>query len=119
MTRTTSEPGSADSCEARPAMKQPRAFSTGEPSYLIAASTSGKVSPTALTAANESAGPFVTFRGTSTLCSRTLFCRRGSSYDHDLKVILGRACVHRHPDRRRPRYAGGPPVHQRRSDIHA
>src|SRR5688572_10216048 len=102
-------------------MKQPRALSTGEPSYLTTASTSGKVSPTALTAANESACPFITFRGTSALCSRTLVCRRGSSYDHDLKkVVLGGACRHRYRDRRsRPWCAGGPPVHRQRSNIHA
>ena len=42
-------------------MNQPRALSMGEPSYLMAASTSGNVRPTALTAANESAWRFVTF----------------------------------------------------------
>jgi small subunit ribosomal protein S1 len=37
--------GSADGCAARPAMKQPPTFSTGEPSYLVAASTPGSSSP--------------------------------------------------------------------------
>jgi hypothetical protein len=34
-------------------MKQPRSFSTGEPSYLVLTSTSGSVSATALTASKE------------------------------------------------------------------
>src|SRR6187399_3744628 len=38
-----------------PAMKQPPTFSTGEPSYFVAASTPGSVSPTLLTSANASA----------------------------------------------------------------
>jgi hypothetical protein len=37
-------------------MKQPLTLSTGEPSYFVAASTSGRARPTALTVANESAG---------------------------------------------------------------
>ena len=37
-------------------MKQPSSFSTGDPSYLVVASTSGNVSPTALTISNPSVG---------------------------------------------------------------
>ena len=41
---------------ARPAMKQPRTFSTGDPSYFVVASTSGSASPTVLTVAKVSTG---------------------------------------------------------------
>jgi hypothetical protein len=37
-------------------MKQPRAFSTNDPSYFVAASTSGSARPIALTPSNASAG---------------------------------------------------------------
>src|SRR5687768_7231812 len=60
--RTTSEPGSADGCAARPAMKQPPAFRTGEPSYLMPASTPGNDSPTAFTISNVVDGLAFTHR---------------------------------------------------------
>jgi hypothetical protein len=37
-------------------MKQPPTFSTGDPSYLVVASTSGSASPTVLTVSKGSAG---------------------------------------------------------------
>src|SRR5262245_13434038 len=37
-------------------MKQPPVFSTGDPSYLVAATTSGSESPTARTSSNRSVG---------------------------------------------------------------
>lgn len=43
-------------------MKQPYSFSTGDPSYLVAASTSGRVKPTALTVSNGSVGGFFAVR---------------------------------------------------------
>src|ERR1700682_1276630 len=46
---TTRVSGSADGCVARPAMKMPSTLSTGDPSYFVAASTSGNASPTVLT----------------------------------------------------------------------
>jgi hypothetical protein len=49
-------PASAESWLARPAMKQPATFNTGDPSYLSADSTPGSVSPTDLTTSNSSAG---------------------------------------------------------------
>jgi hypothetical protein len=39
---------------ANPAMKQPPTFSTGEPSYFVAARTSGYAPPRALTTSNAS-----------------------------------------------------------------
>src|SRR5687767_9559568 len=54
-TLTTSVAGSADRCVAKPAMKLPEAFSTGEPSYFLVASTSGSASPNDLTMSKGSA----------------------------------------------------------------
>ena len=54
--RTTSVPGSAEGWVARPARKLPPSFRTGDPSYFVAASTSGRVSPTARTGSNGSIG---------------------------------------------------------------
>ena len=58
-------------------MKQPPAFSTGEPSYLMTASTSGRVSPTALT--RERVGPALSspfVASTDRIIARTLRLNR-------------------------------------------
>src|SRR6266852_9394874 len=53
---TTRVSGSTERWVARPAMKQPPNLRTGDPSYFVAASTSGSASPTVLTISNRSAG---------------------------------------------------------------
>ncbi len=55
-TLTTSVSGSAERCVARPAMKLPPTFRTGDPSYFVAASTAGSASPSVLTISNAPAG---------------------------------------------------------------
>jgi hypothetical protein len=58
-------------------MKRPPTFSTGDPSYFVVISTSGSVSPIALTIAKEFAA--VDFVGLWFIESNFLFFRSGAS----------------------------------------
>ena len=53
---TTSVSGSAEECVARPAMKQPPSFSTGDPSYLVVASTPDRAMPYSFDSVEGAAG---------------------------------------------------------------